>query len=255
MSERISPTAHYTGYVWARNGLSHPELASWEGRVLFETVRPSMLVFGLLRGPTLEPYLLARHRGIDARLEDWITPGAQILEIAGGLSPRGWRFKRRHGRKIDYVEADLPDMAARKRQALARMGAMHRVEDLDVLRPGDLEELAATLDPGRPLAIITEGLLSYLDRDDVLDIWRRFAETLSGFSGGLYLSDLHVVEDASGPHVEFFRLLLSAFVRGQVRVHFEDAAEAVAALEAAGFAEAAAPRADSQPVRIVEASV
>ena len=25
-SESISPTAHYTGYVWARNGLSHPEL-------------------------------------------------------------------------------------------------------------------------------------------------------------------------------------------------------------------------------------
>ena len=32
--ESISPTAHYTGYVWARNGLSHPELETLEGRLL-----------------------------------------------------------------------------------------------------------------------------------------------------------------------------------------------------------------------------
>jgi O-methyltransferase involved in polyketide biosynthesis len=254
MTERISPTAHYTGYVWARNGLSHPELASWQGRALFEATRPTMLVLGALGSPTLEPYLLARHRAIDARLEDWLSPGAQVLEVAGGLSPRGWRFKRRHSNRIDYVEADLPDMAARKRQALARMGALHRVEDLDALRPGGLEDLAATLDPGRPLAIITEGLLSYLDRDDVLGLWRRFADTLSGFPDGLYLSDLHVAEDAAGPHVEAFRLMLSAFVRGQVRVHFETAEEAVGALEQAGFRRAAVPQADSQPVRLVDAA-
>jgi O-methyltransferase involved in polyketide biosynthesis len=254
MTERISPTAHYTGYVWARNGLSHPELASWQGRALFEAVRPSMLVMGTLGGPTLEPYLLARHRAIDERLEAWISPGAQILEVAGGLSPRGWRFKERHGDRIDYVEADLPDMAERKRQALARMGTQHRVEELDALRPGGLEELAATLDPERPLAIVTEGLLSYLERDHVLHLWRRFADTLAGFPSGLYLSDLHVSEDASGPHVEAFRLMLSAFVRGQVRVHFDTAAEAIAALERAGFAEASVPQADSQPVRIVHAT-
>ena len=39
-SDAISPTAHYTGYVWARNGLSHPALATREGRLLFESLRP-----------------------------------------------------------------------------------------------------------------------------------------------------------------------------------------------------------------------
>ena len=106
---------------------------------------------------------------------------------------------------------------------------------------GAWRSLASSLDAERPLAIVTEGLLSYLGRGDVLGLWRRFAETLSGFPNGLYLSDLHVAEDAGGPHVEAFRLALSAFVRGQVQVHFRDAAEAVAALERAGFAEAAVP--------------
>jgi len=253
--DAISPTAHYTGYVWARNGLSHPELASWQGRVLFETLRPSMSVLGTLGGPSLESYLLARHRAIDDRLENWIGEHGevQVLEVASGLSPRGWRFERRHGRRIEYVEADLPDMAARKRQALARMGGLHRVEDLDALRPGGLEELVGTFDPAHPLAIVTEGLLSYLDREDVLALWRRFAATLSGFPSGLYLSDLHVTEDASGPHVQAFRVMLSLFVRGQVRVHFRDAAEAVAAVRRAGFAEAEVAQADSEPVRVVDA--
>lgn len=262
-SEAISPTAHYTGYVWARNGLSHPELASWEGRVLFETVRPSMFVLGTLGGPSLEPYLLARHRALDDLLEQEIEEHGQVqaIEVACGLSPRGWRFTQRYGDRITYVEADLPDMAARKRQALERMGSLsghHRVEEVDALReggPGSLAAVAATLDTKIPLVILTEGLLSYLGRDDVLAIWARFAETLSGFVAGRYLSDLHVAEDARGPHVEAFRALLSLFVRGPVSMHFEDAAEAEKELRRASFAEAAVRRIESPYVRIVDASV
>ena len=106
-----------------------------------------------------------------------------------------------------------------------------------------------------PLVILTEGLLSYLDRDDVLAIWRRFADALMGFPSGRYLSDLHVSEDASGPHVEAFRAILSLFVRGPVRMHFEDAAEAEDELRNAGFAEAAVRRVESPYVRIVDAAV
>src|SRR5581483_10155841 len=49
----VSPTAHYTGYVWARNGLSHPELRTLEGRVLFESLRPVMTANALLGRGTL----------------------------------------------------------------------------------------------------------------------------------------------------------------------------------------------------------
>ena len=119
-SARISPTAHYTGYVWARAGLSHPQLVTAEGRALFESVRPAMGVSRLLGGVQLEPYLLTRHRAIDVLLERSIESGAvsQVLEVACGLSPRGWRFHRRYGKRITYVEADLPGMAERKRAAL-----------------------------------------------------------------------------------------------------------------------------------------
>jgi hypothetical protein len=63
-SAAISPTAHYTGFVWARNGLSPPGLATLEGRVLFESLRAPMAISDRLGGGTLEEYLLARHRAI-----------------------------------------------------------------------------------------------------------------------------------------------------------------------------------------------
>lgn len=247
---RISPTAHYTGYVWARHGLSHPGLETREGRLMFDALQPAMLASRALGGPTLEEYLLARHRAIDATLERAIDAGevTQVIEVAAGLTPRGWRFTRRYGERLVYVEADLPGMAARKREALGRIGSVserHRVSEVDALRddgPGSLAAVAAELDPGEGLAIVTEGLLGYLPTDAVEGIWRRFAQTLARFPAGLYVSDLHLAGLAT-PQVKAFRLALGAFVRGRVYLHFHDAAEAEGALRAAGFATAHVRRA------------
>lgn len=244
-SDAISPTAHYTGYVWARNGLSHPALVTAEGRVLFASLQPAMAVSRRLGGPSLEDYLLARHRAIDERVERAIESGqvTQVLEVAAGLSPRGWRFAQRYGDAVTYIEADLPAMARRKRRALERIGTLgphHQVREVDALKPGgpgSLAELAEDLDPGSGLVIVTEGLLGYLDPDDMAALWRRFAEVLSRFSSGRYVSDLHL-GSAATPVVRAFRLLLAGFVRGRVYLHFDSAAQAEAALLQAGFASA-----------------
>jgi O-methyltransferase involved in polyketide biosynthesis len=243
--ERIGPTAHYTGYVWARNGLSHPELATTEGRVLFDALQPAMLLSSAIGGPALEAYLLARHRAIDALLERAIEERgvSQVIEVAAGLSPRGWRFANRYGERLRYIEADLPEMAARKRAALERIASLserHEVRVLDALEDDGPESLAAVtaeLDDQRGLAIVTEGLLGYVPTDAVNGIWRRFARALAGFPTGRYISDLHL-GGAVTPPVQAFRLLLSAFVRGRVYLHFDDADGAEAALRAAGFASA-----------------
>jgi O-methyltransferase involved in polyketide biosynthesis len=239
---RISPTAHYTGYVWARNGLSDPELETLEGRVLFETLRLPMTVSAVLGRGTLESYLLTRHRAIDALLERAVDDGrvSQVVEVASGLSPRGLRFTRRYGERLTYIEADLPEMVGRKRAALERIGSLsdrHRVEEVDVLRdegPESLADLAGQLDTGAGLAIITEGLLGYLEKDDVREIWRRFAQTLMRFKDGTYISDIHMGE-LQNVQVRAFRVLLSLFVRGRVHLHFGSEQEIIEALNEAGF--------------------
>ena len=222
-SATISPTAHYTGYVWSRNGLSHPALATTEGRVLFDSLHPLMLASARLGRPSLESYLLARHLAIDALLEraierDGVT---QVLE----------------------VEADLPAMAQRKRAALRRIGSLdehHQVHELDALKdsgPASVAALAAALDHEAGLVIITEGLLGYVSSPEMHGIWRRFAAALSAFRVGRYISDLHLAR-AQTPEVRAFRVVLSAFVRGRVYLHFTDAQEAEAALREDGFATA-----------------
>lgn len=242
---RISPTAHYTGMVWARNGLSHPALESFRGRAMYTLLQPVVRVARRAGVPDVDQFLLTRHRLIDARLAQAVESGAitQVVEIAAGLSPRGWRFKRRFGDRIEYIEADLPGMAARKRAALDQMGQLpgHRVVDIDALAdegPLSLSALCAGLDRSRGLAIITEGLINYFPEDAVRGMWRRFARELAGFSCGAYWSDLFLSSDVGGKGAAPFIHFLSAFVRGKVHLHFAQAEVAEQALRECGFADA-----------------
>jgi O-methyltransferase involved in polyketide biosynthesis len=253
-SGAVSPTAHYTGEAWVRNGLSHPELATWQGRAFHRALALPIAASRTLGGPTLEGLLLARHRIIDSILDGLIGGGAsQVVEVACGMSPRGWRFSERYGERLTYVEADLPAMARRKRDALARMGSLserHRVAELDVLHeggPGSLEALVEELDPANPLVIVTEGLLTYLDDETVDGLWARLAQVLARFPKGVYLTDLRFARPDRGIAERAFDVILAAFVRGKVHAYRGDEATAVAELRGAGFTEARVHRGDEHP--------
>ena len=242
-SDTISPTAHYTGYVWAQRGLGPTELATWQGRLLHLGLRPVMSVSRAVGTGTVDEFLLARHRVIDHLLDEAIESGqiSQIIEIAAGMSPRGYRFAQRYGERITFVEADLPAMAARKRDALDTLGSLgphHRVVELDALQSRgahSLHAVAQTLDHGQGLAVLTEGLLNYLPTDSVADLWARIADVCSGFTSGRYLSDLHLSGDLHSPIEHAFIAGLGVFVRGRVHLHFAQSADAEQALRAAGF--------------------
>lgn len=169
------------------------------------------------------------------------------------MSPRGWRFTEQFGERLTYVEADLPEMARRKRNALARMESLtnsHRVAGLDVLQeggPGSLEALVETLDPAEGLVIVTEGLLTYLDDDTVNALWTRLATALERFDKGVYLSDLRFARRDRGLPERTFDVILGAFVRGKVHAYRGDEATAEAALLGAGFEEARLHRGDKHP--------
>ncbi len=243
-SAAISPTAHYTGEVWRRNGLGDDALGTWEGRLLHAGLRPAMALSGALGGATLEGFLLARHRLIDGILEAAIGAGriGRVIEIAAGMSPRGVRFSSRNP-ELEYIEADLPAMAARKRTALDRIragtpGDRHRVVDLDALAedgPLSLRTLVAGLEPGIGTAIVTEGLLNYFPRGQVEGLWCRIAAALREVPEGLYVSDIHLAGDATGTIDRAFAAGLSLFVRGRIHLHFRDPEAARAALTRAGF--------------------
>ena len=234
--ETISPTAHYTGYVWFANGLSHAALSTRRGRLMYQALRAPNAAARAVGLATLEGMLLARHRLIDLRLTRAIEAGEveQVIEIAAGLSPRGLRFTQKFP-QLTYLEADLPEMAAHKRALLARAGARHQIVELDALAETALDDLAATLDPSKGTAIITEGLVNYFDRATVTAMWSRFSRALARFPHGVYYSDLIVKDGNRDVVTSTFSALLSAFVRGRVHIHFATPEEAERALEDAGF--------------------
>jgi O-methyltransferase involved in polyketide biosynthesis len=270
---RISPTAHYTAFVWHRYGLSHPALVTPLGRRLYWALRPANALLDKLGRAQLEGMLLARHGAIDRLIADAIARGtvSQVVELAAGFSPRGIRFMRQHP-GLRYLETDLPRQAEAKRRLLDEAGLRapgHEVVALDALRddgPDSLDDVCARhLDPKAGTVLITEGLLNYFEAATVDAMWRRFARALSRFPHGLYLSDLNLEGDLDRVlAARVFRPLLGWFARGQIHLHHRDPASAEAALTAAGFRRAeiftptdvdpSLPRASSALVRIVEAS-
>lgn len=236
----ISPTAHYTAQAWLRNGLSDPRLHTPQGTLYWYALEPLAIAMRAIGGPTLETFLLARHELIDLRLSQAIDSGrvTQVIEIAAGLSPRGLRFVRRYGDRITYVEADLPGMAARKRELLGQTAAYHRIVAINALvdeGPDSLATLAKSLDATQGVAIVTEGLLNYFAADDVRGMWSRFVRALDGFPHGLYLSDIHVRGNSDHWLTKGFMTALSRFVRGRVHLHWDRPQDVARELLAAGF--------------------
>ena len=243
--KRVSPTAHYTGYVWVRRGLSDQRLATWQGRALFHAVQPFVrLASPLVHGFTLEKLLLMRHAILDHLLTEAIESGrvGQVVEVASGLSPRGFRFVQRYP-ALRYVEADLPGMARRKSRALADAGLLadrHRVVAVDALAdsgPLCLERvLPGLLDSGKGTAVVTEGLVNYFDLPTMKAVWARLAAVLRRYPAGVYLTDLHLGGETAGlPVALAFSRLLGIFARGAVHLHFADAGEGQTAFREAGF--------------------
>src|SRR3546814_14200275 len=87
----------------------------------------------------------------------------QVIEIAAGLSPRGWSFMQRYGERLRYIEPDLPAMAACQRDILTQTGFLsdrHRIVQPDALAergPDSLAPIPRKLDPHTRTATITEG--------------------------------------------------------------------------------------------------
>lgn len=244
-SSRISPTAHYTSYVWVRNGLSHKAFSTWQGRVLYNMLRPANTVHQwAATHPNLEMLLLARHHLIDERLDHWILHKGvrQIFEIAAGLSARGWRMTKRYPELL-YVEGDLPEMSQYKHDLLAQhgLGSPHlQNTTLDALQeqgPYAMTEVAQqVLRPDAPVAVVTEGLMTYFPIEQVQEMWCRIASMMRAQGGGVYLCSFQIRSEARhSMEAQAFQQILSMFVKGGVYFHFESEEEAVIALERAGF--------------------
>ncbi|MFU8926014.1 class I SAM-dependent methyltransferase [Acinetobacter puyangensis] len=187
----ISFTAHYTGYRWYMMGISHPAFATTQGKFLTGLLQPIEAGAERFIGGSIRTTLQQRHTLIDATLVDLLVqhPNLQVIEIATGLSPRGWHF-RKHYPGLTYIEVDLPNMARIKKQALQKAGQPDaQVLAIDLFTP-QIQDMFEHLDRAAPLVIISEGLVNYFDKAALKTLWTSLAEYGREFDHFYYLTDL-----------------------------------------------------------------
>lgn len=236
----ISFTAHYTGYIWYSMGISHPVFATRKGKFLARLVHPLESWAEKNVGGSMRSTLKQRHAMIDQHLDQLIAqhPQLQVLEIACGLSPRGWNFRTKHP-EIDYRELDLPDMAKIKTQALKQIDP-HAPEVLtgDIFTQ-DFERIFQSFDPERPLVVISEGLINYFDQALLNKLLQGITEYGASFQELHYLTDIYPepVKNRLARFIWASSKLLKVMSRSAFTFHFQSPAELQQFFSHTGFEE------------------
>jgi methyltransferase (TIGR00027 family) len=127
--------------------------------------------------PGLTNHIAIRARKYDSIANEYISkkPSCTVVELGCGFSTRYWRINRG---KCRYVELDLPEVAALKREVLGdklEYGLVGR----SVLDPSWMDEVASS--GNRDFLFLAEGLFMYLPKEGVVSLFgelsRRFLDS------------------------------------------------------------------------------
>ena len=196
--EHISPTAKLV--VEMRRYSDVPfaeELASATSSrdSLLEATGGAPLSQGLLSW--MAPMLEARYKSVARAIETSRTP--QVVELASGFAFRGATMA---GPTRRYVETDLPAVHAERLRMAGELGLP--ASTAYVLAPADAthaDALSSWLRDGEPVAVVCEGLLQYLGRDEKAAVAGAIAHLLDRFGGQWCTPDFETLEDS--PHVHW----------------------------------------------------
>jgi methyltransferase (TIGR00027 family) len=140
------------------------QLASWASpaeRPMFDQPQPT----------TLTNPMALRARKYDAVSRDFIAanPSCTVVNLGCGFDTRYWRIAPAHCR---YVELDLPEIVAVKRELLGER-LEYELIGCSVLDPSWIDAL--TTDGHRHFLLLAEGLFMYLPKADVRQLFQTIA--------------------------------------------------------------------------------
>lgn len=226
-TSRISISAHYTGYIWYKNGLSHQQFVTPMGRTAYWALKPMNAFMQVMVGASIDTFLIQRHLVLDHLVEQAIAEGyEQIVELAAGLSSRGYLIKQAHP-GIHYVEGDLPGMSAHKADLLDQLGRQpgHITQPCNILDESgshSIESLLAGLDKSKKTLIITEGLVNYFDLGTIRSVWSRMSVALKGFPQARYITEVYpkLEKHPSYKYVKVAQKVVGFFTQGEYPLHY-----------------------------------
>jgi len=190
--EKINPTAKMVAYLRGFTDIPYAkEIAVESG---------AEKTFKELAGESAEsmvrfvPFWEARYKVTNRILVEYGM--TQILEIAAGLSPRGLAMTENSD--VVYVVSDLPQILEEEKEIaetiLAKSNSRRpnlHFQAANALNMESLSRAIVAFKNDRPVAIITEGLLSYLNRREQEVLAGNIHEVLRKYDGLWIATEVH----------------------------------------------------------------
>ncbi|PLX22667.1 MAG: hypothetical protein C0597_02100, partial [Marinilabiliales bacterium] len=131
-------------------------------------------VFTKNLSPTLTSHLALRARKYDALINEYISqnPGCTVVNLGCGFDTRYWRIDHENCR---YFELDLPEMIDIKKEIL-KDNLNYDLIGCSVLDKSWIEQI--THKGNEKVLLVAEGLLMYLNKKEVIDLFKVFSEKL-----------------------------------------------------------------------------
>ena len=131
-------------------------------------------IFTRKLSPKLTLHIAIRARKYDAIVNDFISkhPGCRVINLGCGFDTRYWRI---HPQDCEYIELDLPEVIEIKKEIL-KDKLSYELIGCSVLDTSWIEKVTAK--KNRNILLIAEGLFMYLNKDDVIRLFKTFSNTL-----------------------------------------------------------------------------
>jgi len=142
-----------------------------------------------LKASRLAPELEARYKLVNKLL--YQAGAMQILELASGLSSRGIVMAK--DPSLEYVELDLPLMVETKRKILSKITEIPpnlHLEPGNALNFKTINQITKVFSKNKPLVVISEGLLRYLNFEEKAMVARNIHTLLEIFGGKWITPDI-----------------------------------------------------------------
>jgi hypothetical protein len=232
----VGLTAHYTAYAWHLLGAPGAHrFVTWQGRLLHAAVSSVAAAAGVLGiGHPVSLLLEPRYRILEHELRSFGLNW--FVELGAGLSYRGTAYCR--DPEVSYVEVDLPGMISVKERLVGdAKGRGQRFLGGDVLDPELYLRLRDQVGDHERVAVISEGLSSYLPRTAFETLARRVSGFLRGCGGGVFLTDITPMDAVRrfGWFGSFFTWGIGVVARWPLGMPVESASDGVRLFEDAGF--------------------
>jgi O-methyltransferase involved in polyketide biosynthesis len=144
------------------------------------------------------PYMEIRYKSVDGLLGRFGC--RNIVELAGGLSPRGLIWSQ--DQEVTYLETDLPEILAEKQKIVTGILCGKPRKNLswlsvNVVDNSSFQSIGSFFD-NDPIAVVNEGLLMYLSREEQKLAARNIHHLLTE-RGGIWITpDVMPLEQLEG---------------------------------------------------------